>query len=175
MILRIIFDIKGAEGMDIAMFKLFLLLYADDITIFSETPQGLKKVLNILKDYCMKWKLSVNTDNSKVMVFRKGCQLPRNLKLYYNGSELFIAEAFSYLGLVFTPSGSFSLAQKTLSPQAQKVIFRLNGYLYNFTDIFLYHKLELFDKLVAPILNYAAEVWGFCKAEKNRNCSSSIL
>ena len=29
--------------MDIYMFKLFLLLYADDITIFAETSDGLQK------------------------------------------------------------------------------------------------------------------------------------
>ena len=45
-------------------------------------------------------------------------------------------------------------------------IFRLNSYLYKFTDISPYHRLELFDKLVTPILNYSAAVWGFCKADK---------
>ena len=42
------FYIKGAEGMCITMFKLFLLLYADDINIFAETAQGLQKGLDIL-------------------------------------------------------------------------------------------------------------------------------
>ena len=99
-------------------------------------------------------------------MFRKSGQLPRNLKFYYNNVELSIAESFSYLEVVFTPGGSFSLAQNTLSDQAQKAIFRLNSYLYKFTDISPYHRLELFDKLVAQILNYSAEIWGFCKADK---------
>ena len=37
--------------------------------------------------------------------------------------------------------------------------------MYKFTEISPYHKLELFDKLISPILNYSAEVWGFCKIE----------
>ena len=53
-----------------------------------------------------------------------------------------------------------------MSGQAQKAIFGLNSYLYKFTNISPYHRLELFDKLVAPIINYSAEVWGFCKADK---------
>ena len=129
------FYLRGAEGVDIYMFKLFLLLYADDITIFAETSDGLQKGLDILKDYCTRWKLTVNTQKSKIMVFRKGGQLPRNLKFYYNNVELSITDSFSYLGVVFTPGGSFSLAQNTLSDQAQKAIFRLNSYLYKFTDI----------------------------------------
>lgn len=99
-------------------------------------------------------------------MFRNGCKLPRNLKLYYNDIELSIVESFSYLGVVFTSGKSFSSAQSTLAGQTQKAIFRLNSYLYKFTDILPYHKLELFDKLVSPILNYSAEVWGFCKADK---------
>ena len=36
--------------------------------------------------------------------------------------------------------------------------------MYKFTFITPKHKLELFDKLVSPILSYASEVWGFCQA-----------
>ena len=56
-----------------------------------------------LKENCTKWKLTVNTEKSKIIVFRKGRQLPRNLKFYYNGIELSIVEYFSYIGVVFTP------------------------------------------------------------------------
>ena len=71
------FYIKGAEGVDITMFKLFLLLYADDITIFAETVQGLQKGLDLLKEFCTKWKLSVSVGVSKIIVFRNGDQLRR--------------------------------------------------------------------------------------------------
>ena len=48
----------------------------------------------------------------------------------------------------------------------EKATFRLNSYLYKFTDISPNHRLELFDKLVALIMNYSADVWGFGKADK---------
>ena len=35
------FITKDADGVDTGFFKLFLLLYADDIVIFSKTPEGL--------------------------------------------------------------------------------------------------------------------------------------
>ena len=54
--------------------------------------------------------------------------------------------------------------RKTLSGQALKVVFTLNKYLYNFTALTPSHKLELFDKLVSPILNFGSEVWGFYKS-----------
>ena len=161
------FYLNGYKGIDIGSIKLFLLLYADDMTIFSETEVGLQQGLKILETYCNRWKLTVNKDKTKIMFFfRKGVILRRNLKFYYQDHELEIVSSFSYLGIVFTTGGSFSNAQVTLSGQAQKAIFKLNGYLYNFSDITPKHVLNLFDKLVTPILNYGSEVWGFCKANQ---------
>ena len=54
---------------------------------------------------------------------------------------------------------------KTLSGQALKAVFALNKYLYNFVSLKPSHVLDLFDKLVSPILNYGSEVWGFSKAK----------
>ena len=65
---------------------------------------------------------------------------------------------------MFTPGGSFSEAQNTLAGQAQKAIFKLNKYLYKLTYIPPKHKLDLFDKLISPILNYSNVVWGFSQA-----------
>ena len=74
--------------------------------------------------------------------------------------------SFSYLGIVFTPGGSFSQAQVTLAGQAQKAVFKLKNYLYKLADLTPKHVLELFDKLVSPLLNYSSEVWGFCQRKQ---------
>ena len=95
------------------------------------------------------------------MIFRKGGMLRRNLAFFYDGELLEIVSKFKYLGIVFTSGGSFSEAQNTLAGQAQKAIFKMNTYLYKFTFLSPRHKLELFDKLVTPILNYGSEIWGF--------------
>ena len=56
---------RGADGVDNGLLKLFLILYADDIVIFSESASGLQNGLNVLHDYCQKWKLTVYVDKSK--------------------------------------------------------------------------------------------------------------
>ena len=130
------------------------MLYADNITLFSETAEGLQDGLNLLSSYCTKWKLTLNTEKTKIVAFRKGGILPRNLKFYFNGTELEIVRSFSYLGIIFSTGGSFANAQATLAGKAQKAIFTLNSYLYNFDTFTPRHILELFDKLVSPILKY---------------------
>ena len=156
------FITKGADGVDIGFLKLFVLSYADDIVIFFESSERLQKGLDILYEYCQRWKLTVNAKKSKFIVFRKGDRLPQNLEFKYGDSVIEIVNKFSYLGIVFTPGGSFSEAQATLADQAQKAIFAMNRYLNKFVNLTPY--LDLFDKLITPILNYGSEVWGFAKS-----------
>ena len=144
--------LKGAEGVDIGMLKLFLLLYADDINLFANDKENLQLSLNILENYCKRWKLKVNTQKTKVMVFRKGGRLRDNISFYYDGAELEIVNKFVYLGVTFTTGGSFHETQNCLAGKGLKAIFKMNKYLYKFTDISIKHRLDLFDKLIVPIL-----------------------
>ena len=108
----------------------------------------------------------VNTGKTKIMIFRRRGILPRDMKFNYNYVELTNVNKFSYLGIVFTTGGSISVCQETLAGQGIKAIFKLNRLLHNFTNITQKHRVELFDKLVTPILNYGCEVWGFCQAKQ---------
>ena len=83
----------------------------------------------------------------------------------YGDINLEIVKKFNYLGIVFTPGGSFSEAQATLSGQALKAIFAMHRYLNKFVHLKPSHVLDLFDKLISPIFNYGSEVWGFAKAD----------
>ncbi|MES9881349.1 MAG: reverse transcriptase domain-containing protein, partial [Sedimenticola sp.] len=164
--MEIEFETNGIAEINIGMLKLFILLYADDIVFFADSENGMQNALNFLSEYCQKWKLKVNTTKTKIVVFRKGGMLPRNLHFYYNGSEIEIVTKFTYLGIVFTPGGSFKETQSLLAGQALKAIFKLNSYLYKFTDITPLHRLQLFDKLISPILSYGSEIWGFVAGQQ---------
>ena len=63
--------------------------------------------------------------------------------------------------IVFSERLFFSEAHHTLSGQALKAIFKMNKYLQKFTSISVAHRLDLFEKLISPVLNYASEVWVF--------------
>ena len=51
--------------------KLFILLYADDTVIFSETREEMQNMLDVFTDHCKQWKLYVNIDKTKVVVISK--------------------------------------------------------------------------------------------------------
>ena len=60
------FQLKEGEGIDIGMLKIFLLLYADDITIFASLAEELQTNSNMLSEYCSRNKLTVNTSKTKL-------------------------------------------------------------------------------------------------------------
>ena len=51
------------------MLKLCFLLYADEIVIIAETEEELNKGLSLIKKQCDRWKLCVNPNKTKVMVY----------------------------------------------------------------------------------------------------------
>jgi hypothetical protein len=45
------------------------LLYADDLVLISESPDGLQHCLDGLQNYSSEWRLAVNCQKTKVIVF----------------------------------------------------------------------------------------------------------
>jgi len=146
-----IFIDNELSGINVDMFKLFLISYADDIVIFVNSKEQLQLNVDALYEYCQRWKMIVNINKTKVMVFRKSGRLAALTQLYYTNGELEVVGKCTYLGIVFSTGGSFSDSQNALSGPALKAI----------TNISVRHRLDLFDKLISPILNYANQVWRF--------------
>ena len=75
--------------------------------------------LYAINEFCKKWKLKVNAEKSKVLVFSNG-RLPANLKFNYSNRDLEIVPNFSYLGTTFSKSGSFNASKKDLINKGTK-------------------------------------------------------
>ena len=72
----------GIEGIDTGLIKLFILLYADDIVIFSSDAEGLQNGLNLLEIYSKRWKLKVNTEINKSNGFQEGWYITKKFGVY---------------------------------------------------------------------------------------------
>ena len=44
-----------------------VLMYADDLVLMSTSKEGLQKCLDDLHIYCKNWKLTINTDKTKIL------------------------------------------------------------------------------------------------------------
>jgi hypothetical protein len=91
------------QELGLIMLKKIVIMYADDTALLAESASNLQNTLNLILEYCIKWKLKVNIDKIKVLIFSKG-RLPTNIHFKYWDKKLEIVEDFLYLGIKFSRS-----------------------------------------------------------------------
>jgi len=112
-----------------------------------------------MSNYCKKNSLKINSAKTKVLIFSKG-KVRRVPDFYYNGSKIEVVYNYLYLGLNFQYNNKFNIAQKHLYDKASKAMFSLirkSRKLLLPIDL----QIDLFDKIVAPIVLYGSEIWGY--------------
>ena len=140
-------------------YKIFLILYADDTVILAETSDGLQRRLDIFQSYCNIWKLQINVEKTKVMIFSKR-KSRQDLNFTVNGENIEIVDTYSYLGVIFKYNGTFIETRKKLIEQAQKALYSIYKLIRN-ESIPIDLQLKMFDSMIEPILLYGSEVWGY--------------
>jgi hypothetical protein len=152
----------GTHGIQLSpLFELFILLFADDVALLSDTPGGLQNQFNLLKLCCEKLKLTVNKEKTKVMVFRNGGILNKYEKWVYEGQPLEVVNSFCYLGYTFTPRLSPAIGVENLVSKAKKALFLICRAFFNCTSMSKEVYFKMFDAKVQSILLYSSEIWGF--------------
>ena len=103
---------SGIAPIELQELSLFLLMYADDMVVFSESASGLQFLLNSLVMYTDKWSLSVNVNKTKCMVFRNGGVLRAEDEWFYMNEKIEVVDKFCYLSLLLNYNGKFQVTQK---------------------------------------------------------------
>jgi hypothetical protein len=142
---------------------LFIILFADDTVLFAKTPGQLQSFLDQLDVYCNRWNIEVNTDKTKIVVFQRGNSVVNN-SFYYRDVCLVIVKEFVYLGLLLQNNGRFGRTQRRLAHQGRKAMYSLFSVFQN-VSLKPREKCSMFDSMVASVLGYASEVWGYAKAD----------
>ena len=134
-----------------------LLLFADDLALFSLSHAGLQSQLNILAEFCQSRGLNVNVNKTKVIVFSHRHTVCPPFVL--GGEEIARVETFEYLGLFFHETRGLSCGMEQLVASARKALFAM---LASCRRLHIHDprlRCKLFDALVRPVLSYACEVW----------------
>lgn len=142
--------------------KLLILLYADDTIIFSNDEAEFQTCLDEFNDYCTMWKLNVNYDKTKIIVFNARNLNGMRFKIGEHETE--VTDQYKYLGTLLFKSGSFINTKKHIVEQSRKAMHLLFMRANNL-DLPIDLQMKLFDNTVLPILTYSSEVWGFGNLE----------
>ena len=87
---------SGCTPYKMSSMNLFLLMYADDMVLFSKSVEGLQVLFNELVSYCYKWKLCVYVDKSNIFIFRSSGKIRSNEKWHIGDEVLKTVEQFTF-------------------------------------------------------------------------------
>jgi hypothetical protein len=116
------FDILETE-LEIYL-KIFVMLYADDTILLAASAEDLQVQLNAFGEYCDNWKMKMNVNKTKIMVFGFG-KLRQNLKFTYKNVDIEIVKQFNYYGVIFTKTCNFYVTKKHLADKALKAMYEV--------------------------------------------------
>ena len=136
------------------------------MAILSTSKQGLQEGLNNLERYCDDWGLTVNTEKTKCMAFKKGGKIAVNDKWFFKGIQLETVPDFRYLGFTIGSSGSLSKGVSDLATRGNRALFGLKRIISQNPALTVELQLNLFNSLVEPVMSYACESWGLREADK---------
>ncbi len=158
--LAVLLEQSTAPGLTLQDQNIKPLLYADDLVLLSSTPQGLQQHLDLLDNYCQNWALAVNLKKTNIMVFQNKprCQEHR-YRFSLGSTALEHTMQYTYLGLIITASGSFSMAVNALKDKARRALYAIKKEFQNI-EILLPIWCKIFDSVIQPIALYGSEVWG---------------
>ena len=152
--------------------KLFVLLYADDTVIFGTDEVSFQYNLNVFYEYSKAWKLDINFDKTKIMIFGTRNDEKYNFKLGEN--KISICKEFKYLGVIFSKNRSFYKTRKHNVDQAIKAMHLLYKRIHNL-NLPLDLQLHLFDHTILPIALFGCELWGVENIKLIENLQNEFL
>jgi hypothetical protein len=120
-------------------------------------------MLDALHEFCVEYDMAVNVNKTEIVVFgRRQYDKPENLRgrWQYAGMPVPVSVEFKYLGVVLHCTKGVSAAIPTLAAAGKWAMWAMLQRVGDMQLESLMQKVQLFDAVVAPILNYCSEVWG---------------
>ena len=155
-------NLKGKHGVQLMpeSIIIYLLMFADDIALISDSVTSLQNQLNVLVEESGKLGLMVNSEKTKIVVFRNGGFLAEHEKWFLGGKKLDVVNEFKYLGAVFSTRLSFKTMQMDLMTRARAGLLQVMRCQRKLgcvsPDVFF----KIFDAQVGPVFLYSSELWG---------------
>ena len=88
-------------GVKVGERRVPILLYADDVAIISETETDMQAMLNVVREWCNKWNMSVNLTKTKAMHVRIPNSNLTQTKLLFGDDEVKYVKYYKYLAVHF--------------------------------------------------------------------------
>ena len=148
------------------------LLFADDLLILSETKERLQHSIDNLFNYCDNWRLAIDVNKTKSMIFKQNYTKTEPSFVYYRNNQIRNVSEYTFLGISLKSNGNLShsttdyLSHSTtdyLSHSTTDLVKKTKATLFcmyttSLNNLPVKVANNLFDSLVKPIMTYNSEV-----------------
>jgi hypothetical protein len=116
-------DDRECDAPTLADVHVWLLLFADDLALTSESEVRLQQQLDALQQFCVERGLTMNVKKTKVMMFNSvdPCQ-----KFVFEGDIIEHVHTFNYLGILLETTPNLDSAVEHLATTNRRSLFALN-------------------------------------------------
>ena len=111
--------------------------------------------------------MTINTNKTKMLVFNKGGRL-KNINIKYNNSSIECVQTYTYLGVGFNASGSFTTSKHEIHKKGNKALSKIRKtFLDDAPKVTTL--LHIFNHTIRLILLYSSEILGYFSSNKYIN------
>ena len=167
--------INTARGVKFGEKMVTCLAYADDLAILAENEDDLEYLLDFLCTWCIKWRVRINSDKTKIIQFRKRGQSQTHHEFRICGNVIGFVNTYKYLGVMLDAHLSFTTHAHMLSQSAERALGSIIASYKSMKMMGFKTYTKLFDSCVQPILDYGAPVWPLKKFENIENVPNRAL
>lgn len=136
------------------------LLYADDLAICSQSINGLQTGLDVLESYTNKWKMTVNINKSKIMVFKNGYVFSKSEIWHYKDMEIEKVKQFIYLGIKLHMDGKWNKHVELTKVRSKRAMSQVRKIISIVPTMPFLLAEKLYYTLIQSTMTYGAEMWG---------------
>jgi hypothetical protein len=149
-------DGRECDAPTLADVHIWLLLFANDLVLTSESEVGLQQQLNTLQQFCAERGFIVNMEKTKAMVFNSvdPCQ-----EFVFKGDAMERVQTFKYLRILLETTPNLDNVMEHLTATSRCSLFALNHRCAELRIMDIKLRYDLFNTLMRSTASYACEVW----------------
>ncbi len=149
-------DGRECDAPTLTNVHVWLLLFANNLVLTSESEVGLQQQLDTLQQFCAERGLIMNVEKTKAMVFNSidPCQ-----EFVFKGDAIERVQTFKYLGILLETTPNLDNAVEHLAVASRCSLFALNRRCVELHIMDIQLCCDLFNTLVRSTTSYACEVW----------------
>ena len=127
----------------------------------AEQENDLQLMLNIVADWCWKWRLEANQEKTQIVHFRQKTKERSPIVFNFGPIRLSYTDQYKYLGLTLDEHMTFNDAVNGLAQSAGRALGSVINKGKHCGQLGFNTYTQLYESGVCPVSDYASGVWGF--------------